>query len=211
MRLPELLQEGVYDPHIFKAVFTIGAPGSGKSTVTQNLFAGTGLRELDIDKIYEPFYINVPRGWRDEAFSAIERKLKVKKNLILDGRQGVILATTGRDMAKMRKDKQVLEELGYDTLAIYIHVDLNTALDRNETRRRRADPDYLRDTHETIQRNLPEIKNLFGFNFLTINNEDYDNWRNYIRPVNRFLRAPVTDPAAQEWIRKEQQAAQSAA
>ena len=35
-----LLQEGVYDPGIFKAFFMAGGPGSGKSFISQNTFAG---------------------------------------------------------------------------------------------------------------------------------------------------------------------------
>ena len=34
----EYLQEGVYDPGIFKAYFLAGGPGSGKSFVTSNAF-----------------------------------------------------------------------------------------------------------------------------------------------------------------------------
>ena len=38
------MSEGVNDPHIFKAVFMAGGPGSGKSFVAQKLLGGTGLR-----------------------------------------------------------------------------------------------------------------------------------------------------------------------
>ena len=34
----DILTEGVYDPGIFKAVFTAGGPGSGKSYVATNIF-----------------------------------------------------------------------------------------------------------------------------------------------------------------------------
>ena len=40
----EYLQEGVYDPGIFKAYFLAGGPGSGKSFVTAGAFAGLGLK-----------------------------------------------------------------------------------------------------------------------------------------------------------------------
>ena len=39
------VDEGVHDPHIFKAVFMAGSPGAGKSTIANKLFAGTGLNE----------------------------------------------------------------------------------------------------------------------------------------------------------------------
>ena len=37
------LQEGVYDPNIFKAFFLAGGPGSGKSYVARRTTGGMGL------------------------------------------------------------------------------------------------------------------------------------------------------------------------
>ena len=37
MRADEFIQEGVNDPAIFKVVFVIGGPGSGKSYVSREL------------------------------------------------------------------------------------------------------------------------------------------------------------------------------
>ena len=48
-----LLQEGVYDPGIFKAFFMAGGPGSGKSFISQNTFAGTGLKSVNMDPAFE--------------------------------------------------------------------------------------------------------------------------------------------------------------
>ena len=47
------VDEGVNDPHIFKAVFMAGGPGSGKSFVAKNILSGTGLRSIDSDEVYE--------------------------------------------------------------------------------------------------------------------------------------------------------------
>ena len=41
---PTILNEGVYDPGILKCVFLAGGPGSGKSTVANEIFGiGKGL------------------------------------------------------------------------------------------------------------------------------------------------------------------------
>jgi predicted ABC-type ATPase len=47
----EYLQEGVYDPGIFKAYFLAGGPGSGKSFVTAGAFAGLGLKLVNSDDV----------------------------------------------------------------------------------------------------------------------------------------------------------------
>ena len=47
------LHEGVYDKGIFKAFFLAGGPGSGKTFVTAQAFAGTGLRVINSDRAFE--------------------------------------------------------------------------------------------------------------------------------------------------------------
>ena len=63
IRLMDLLNEGVNDPGIFKAVFLAGGPGSGKSYVAQQLFgipekvnvSKTGLKMVNQDTELEYF------------------------------------------------------------------------------------------------------------------------------------------------------------
>ena len=47
------LQEGVYDPNIFKAFFLAGGPGSGKSFVVRKTTGGTGLKIVNSDPAFE--------------------------------------------------------------------------------------------------------------------------------------------------------------
>ena len=52
--IEDLIQEGVYDPGIFKAVFLMGGPGSGKSTVVNQLsLKALGLKIVNTDKSFE--------------------------------------------------------------------------------------------------------------------------------------------------------------
>ena len=48
-----LLQEGIYDPGIFKAFFMAGGPGSGKSFIANNTFVGSGLKFVNSDQVFE--------------------------------------------------------------------------------------------------------------------------------------------------------------
>ena len=47
------LQEGLYDPNIFKAFFLAGGPGSGKSYVATKATGGTGLKTVNSDDAFE--------------------------------------------------------------------------------------------------------------------------------------------------------------
>ena len=63
IKLMDLLQEGVYDKGILKAVFMAGGPGSGKSYVAKNLFgipdsvnvSYSGLKTVNSDTEFEHF------------------------------------------------------------------------------------------------------------------------------------------------------------
>ena len=47
------LQEGVYDPNIFKAFFLAGESGSGKSYVVARTTAMFGMRIVNSDDVFE--------------------------------------------------------------------------------------------------------------------------------------------------------------
>ena len=50
------LNEGVYDPNIFKAFFLAGGPGSGKSYITgRTIPRSLGLKVVNSDDIFEFF------------------------------------------------------------------------------------------------------------------------------------------------------------
>ena len=53
MKTFQELQEGVYDPNIFKAFFMAGGPGSGKSYVVRKSTGGTGLKIVNSDEAFE--------------------------------------------------------------------------------------------------------------------------------------------------------------
>ena len=69
MKLNDIINEGVYDPGIFKAIFLAGGPGSGKSFVSAELvgipkggfskmdmsFAPSGLKVVNSDPEFEYF------------------------------------------------------------------------------------------------------------------------------------------------------------
>ena len=58
MKLSEIsmyrtVQAGINDPHIFKAIFLAGGPGSGKSFIAKQMFGGQGLKFLNSDAAFE--------------------------------------------------------------------------------------------------------------------------------------------------------------
>ena len=52
MKTFQQIQEGVYDPNIFNAIFLAGGPGSGKSYVVRKTTGGLGMKIVNSDDIY---------------------------------------------------------------------------------------------------------------------------------------------------------------
>ena len=121
------LDEGVNDPNIFKAVFMAGSPGSGKTTVANKLFAGTGLKHLNVDDFYN-FLRQSERvtGDPEQDYSTAWEKYRKREQNYLDGRLGLIIDGTGKNPAIMQDVKAKLEGLGYETAMVFVNTSLDT-------------------------------------------------------------------------------------
>jgi predicted kinase len=59
---PEVIEEGVFDPGILKAIFTAGGPGSGKSFVADMLMGARSLEPPDHKRYFEKNTSYLPAG-----------------------------------------------------------------------------------------------------------------------------------------------------
>jgi len=214
------LEEGVNDPHIFKAVFLAGGPGSGKSFVARNILGGTGLRSINSDEVYEylmkkqglsldPETIFSPQGQeiRDKA-KGISRK---REATYLDGRLGLIIDGTGKDVSKYQVMAQKLRAIGYDTSMIYVNTSLEVAQQRNKQRERSLEPAKVEKMWNDVQQNLMQFQQIFGAGrFHIIDNsgglEDLDRQKNFDKVYNetqRFLNTPPKNRKALAWIQNQ--------
>ena len=134
------LSEGVYDPGIFKAFFLAGGPGSGKSFVTQSAFAGTGLKVVNSDTTFErnlkKANLSLSMPDEEEYFRNLVRaKAKMTTATALDtyvqGRLGLVIDATGRDLNVINTQKRMLDQIGYDSYMIFVNTSLEVALERN--------------------------------------------------------------------------------
>ena len=202
IKLIDLLNEGVRDPGIFKAIFLAGGPGSGKSYVAQQLFgipekinvSTYGLKMVNQDQELEMFlkkYFgtldidNMPkdlfRQLTDPEYDDYSGLRGYAKDLsrarlekYLEGRMGVIIDGTGHKFKSVKKKRTKLMNLGYDTFMVFITTSLEVAQQRNETRPRRLPADIVEDSWKDVQSNLAYFQGLFGAsNFLIVDNNKH--------------------------------------
>ena len=198
---PFLIEEGVNDPGILKAVFLAGGPGSGKSHVASGLYgipkkvnvSAHGLKlvnqdkELtrmlkkygfgtDLDNMPEDLFRQLTDPTYDDYSGMRSRGKEItaaRKKLYMNGRLGMIIDGTGHKFGKIREQKMELEEIGYDCFMVFVHTDLEIAQQRNMERPRKLSPEIVNDSWHEVQRNKEAFQGLFGnTNFLMVNNND---------------------------------------
>ena len=208
------LQEGLYDPNIFKAFFLAGGPGSGKSYVAGRTTGGTGLKSVNSDEAFEHLLkkaglsLKMPPEQQEPRDVVRDRAKEItaaRKKNYLEGRLGVVIDGTGRDEDKILKQKAGLEELGYDTYMIYVNTSLDTALQRNADRPRSVPESIVIKSWKDVQANIGKFSNMFRAGFIVVDNNDAgeDILKEVEKRVRGLLRKKVKNTRAQSWMAAE--------
>jgi len=209
------LQEGVYDPHIFKAIFLAGGPGSGKSYVTRKVTGGLGLKVVNSDPHFEKLIkaaglsLSMPDDESDSREPLRVRakvvREKQKKNY-LEGRLGIIIDGTAKDADKLISQSNGLMSLGYDTHMIFVNTSIDVALQRNAERPRSVPEPIVVDYWKAVQNNIGQFSQHFsGGRFIAVDNNDAneDELAKIWKIVQKLVKKKVTNTRAKNWISME--------
>ena len=208
------LQEGVYDPNIFKAFFLAGGPGSGKSYVVQRTTGGLGMRVVNPDTAFEKLLkdanlsLKMPEtetGPRDVVRAKAKALTKKRQQNYIEGRLGLIIDGTGHDFEKITKQARELENLGYDTHMIFVNTSLDVALERNQMRARSIPEKIVTQSWKDVQKNIGKFSNFFKRNFIIVDNND-PNAPPHIevfKRVRNLAKKKVQNTRAKAWIARE--------
>ena len=225
----EILEEGVHDKGIFKAVFLAGGPGSGKDYVLDNTLAGHGMTEINSDKALE--FLMDKKGLnktmpasekvaRDVERGKAKNMTELRQRLALHGRNGIIVNGTGDDAEKIKKIKSRLEELGYDTAMIMVNTRDEVSASRNVERGQRGGrsvPETIRKQKwQSVQDSRADLAKLFGDKYVEFDNSEdlrsakpeivqakKEEMLNIYKGVQKFIKTPPKAPQAKEWIGQE--------
>jgi len=226
IKLLDILNEGVYDPGIFKAVFTAGGPGSGKSYAASTLFgmpekmpfvSAQGLKGVNSDAAFETYMKkakmsldlqkltkrqhNKAMKLRDKGKSVTAKRMQS----YINSKLGMLIDGTGKNYNKIAKMKVSLQREGYDCFMVFINTDLKVALERNEARERTLDVDLVKKSWQEVNQNLGRFQSLFGAsNILVVDNSEYKEFANVVKSKAReFTKRPIQNYIAKQWIKKE--------
>lgn len=212
-------------PHMLKAFFLAGGPGSGKSSVASDVFqiathgersvSAFGLVYTSSDIWYEKllrdngidaeklnyYEKHEPAKWAQasEFRKEAKRLTDAQRNQTLDARMGIVFDGTGEDYNEKVEQKAYAESKGYDCYMVFVQTPLELALLRNQDRTRVLPVDLVTKMWTNVEANRPKYEQLYGDNFHQIH--DGDTRTTAIkRYVIRCLTAPVQNPIGRSWL-----------
>ena len=216
MKTFQQIQEGVYDPNIFNAIFLAGGPGSGKSYVVRKTTGGLGMKIVNSDDIYEKdlekagLDIGKPEDIFSDEGQAIRLRSKAKTKARqmgwVDGRLGIIIDGTGKDVAKITRQKNALDQLGYQCAMIFANTSLEVAQIRNKERARTLPEKSVEQMWNNVQKNIGAFQSLFGSrNFIIVDNNDAgeDIFNKVFKRIRGLVVKKPNKPQAKRWIAAE--------
>ena len=214
----DFLTEGVYDKHIFKAFFLAGGPGSGKSWVAARTLEGSGLKLINTDLGLENYARKVGLELKMTAMSDFQTRQKdflrkrSKKGTesqlahAIDGRLGLILDSTARDVPRIEREMRALQVIGYDTYMVFVNTTIEVALKRNQLRPRSLPDHLVKSSHKQIQANKAQLKQIFGSsNYEEVdNNYDLKYINNQVyKAINKHKKKKYSKQKAKDWYDNE--------
>jgi len=222
----EILYEGVHDKGIFKAVFLAGGPGSGKDYVLDNTLAGHGMTEINSDKAFEYLLDKEKLDKRmpdneEEQRNAVRDKAKsmteLRQRLALQGRNGLVINGTGDDFDKIKRIKEKLEALGYETSMLMVNTADEVSKTRNVERGQRGGrtvpEDKRKEKWDAAQKARPKLAELFKDNYVEFDNSEdlrsahpdvvkgkKDEMTTHFKNFQKFISKPPKNDIAKEWV-----------
>jgi len=119
---------------------------------------------------------------------------------------GVVIDGTGKDFEKIKKQSEMLKDLGYDTFMIFVNTSLDVAQERNQLRPRQLDPKEVERMWKGVQNNIGKFQSYFGGgNFIVVDNNDAteDIFHKVWKYVMKETKKEPKNHIAKEWIENE--------
>ena len=128
--------------------------------------------------------------------------------LALEGRLGLILDSTARDVSRIADEANTMKQIGYDVYMVFVNTSLEVALKRNQMRARKLPDAIVINSHRQIQQNIGKLQRIFGTNNFVIvdNNKPAEDVNPSVhKAIRRMINRKPTSYQAVSWIKRELQ------
>jgi hypothetical protein len=142
-----------------KAIFVTGGPGSGKDIIIRECIVGQNIVEMNFQQITS--ILNDKHKLAMRSMNPKMEAIRTRSPLIVNG--------PADDSDKIAHIKEELEELGYETMMIFVDTTDSVSKERNSQLSRMMVENVRQDRWEKAQKNVNIFAEQFS-NFLTFDN-----------------------------------------
>jgi len=137
---------------MFKALFLVGGPGSGKDVIIHEAISERNITELNANKAYE-FLMDkkkLSEETRDYQLNAIRNRTA----LVING--------ASDDLSKITSIKEELDELGYTSMMVFVNTSNEVSQNRNTRHARIISEQIRQEKWQKSQSNLDYFYEMFS-------------------------------------------------
>ena len=135
-----------------------------------------------------------------------KQKTKARQSGWVDGRLGIIIDGTGKDVTKIGRQKALLDQLGYQCAMIFANTSLEVAQIRNKERARTLPEKSVEQMWNGVQKNIGAFQSLFGSShFIIVDNNEAgeDVFQKVYKRIRSLVTKKPTKRQAKQWIANE--------
>lgn len=153
---------GIHENHqrgMFKALFLVGGPGSGKDVIIHEAISERNAVEINANKAFD--FIMDKKRLSEETKDYQLNAIRNRSALVING--------ASDDLQKISSIKEELEELGYTTMMVFVSTTNEVSQDRNNKHSRVISESVRQDKWQKSQENLNYFYEMFDY-FLEFDN-----------------------------------------
>ena len=180
----------------FKAIFITGGPGSGKDVVIREAIASERAFELNFTQVLD--ILNDKHKLAMKSMNPRFEAVRSRGPLIING--------PADDMDKIAHIKEELEELGYETMMIFVNTSNETSKERNSNLTRMMAESVRQDKWKKAQENIIQFNEMYN-NLVTFDNTGNldtkeEDITNIYHSTNEFLDSEIINETSLDWLNR---------
>jgi predicted kinase len=183
----------------FRAIFVTGGPGSGKDVIIREAISESRIVELNFVQAQE--YLADKQKLSEKTNDFRRESIRNRGPLIING--------PADDTNRISQIKEELEDLGYDTMMIFVNTTNETSKERNSLLSRMMMESIRHDKWLKSQENTKYFTESFNTFISFDNTGDIDSKRDDITEIyqstNEFLDSEVVGETAEDWLNRRSQ------
>lgn len=171
-------------------VVLMGGPGSGKDFISNNFIDLRNIRVFNVDSerelVAKKLGLDLNKPEDNEKILAYtygstdprNRTIKQLKMLLnttdTSEPPNIIFNTVGTHVDLIKELLELAKSKAYTTTMVYVHCDIDTALERNAKRTRRLSDDVVIDYHERVQKTFDQLFKLYDHAWVVDSSQHLD-------------------------------------